>query len=85
MTNGIKINWKLPATALRFLIIVLLIMGVFFRVVNLDKKVYWYDEAFTSIRISGYTEAEIVQQFADGREISVAALQKYQQPNPEKI
>lgn len=84
MTNGIKINWKLPATALRFLIIVLLIMGVFFRVVNLDKKVYWYDEAFTSIRISGYTEAEIVQQFADGREISVAALQKYQQPNPEK-
>ncbi len=65
-------------------IITLLIIGVFFRFVNLDKSVFWYDEAFTYLRISGYTETQVVQQFADGDEIGVEDLQKYQRANPEK-
>ena len=84
MINALKINGTFAERRLKFLLTIILIIGIFFRVVNLDKKVYWYDEAFTSLRISGYTEAEVVQQFADGSETSVAALQKYQQPNPEK-
>ncbi len=83
MISKLKKGWNYPHW-LRFPIITLLLIGVFFRFVNLDKSVFWYDEAFTYLRISGYTETEVVQQFADGHEISVKDLQKYQRANPEK-
>ena len=69
---------------LRVIIAVLLAIGIFFRFFNLDGKFYWYDEVFTSLRISGYTEAEAVQQVAKGQVITIEYLQKYQRPNPEK-
>lgn len=73
-----------PTNWLQVLIVVLLVLGVFFRLANLDLKIYWEDEAFTSLRISGHTEAELIQQIFDGHEIGVADLQKYQRLNPEK-
>lgn len=80
-TNAMK-NWELPQSRLRFLIIVVLILGIFFRFANLDRKLYWNDESVTSLRISGYTWTEIVQ---DSHVISVENLQKkYQRINPEK-
>jgi uncharacterized membrane protein len=84
MKRELTLPWGLPPTWLRFLIIVLLVLGVFFRFVNLDQKLYWNDEVYTSLRVSGYTEAEVIQQVLNGNEISVADLQKYQRPNPEK-
>lgn len=71
-------------TGLRILAIVLLILGIFFRFTNLDRKVYWHDETFTSLRISGYTTKEVRQQLFDGRVIHREDLQKYQRPNSEK-
>ena len=41
--------------------IVILVLGIFFRFANLEKKVYWIDEGYTSLRISGYTESEFIQ------------------------
>lgn len=40
----------------------LVALGVLFRLVNLDQAVYWVDEVATSIRVSGYTYAEVTQQ-----------------------
>ncbi|MFN6463264.1 MAG: glycosyltransferase family 39 protein [Nostoc sp. DedVER02] len=73
-----------PPSWLRFLIITLLISGIFFRFAYLDRKVYWHDEAYTSLRISGYTKTEFVQQVFNGRVFAVENIQKYQQPNSEK-
>ncbi|MBH8551021.1 glycosyltransferase family 39 protein [Nostocaceae cyanobacterium CENA357] len=67
----------------RFLIIVLLVLGIYFRFVNLEKKVYWHDEAHTSLRISGYTKTEFVQQVFNGQVINVDTIQNYQRPHPE--
>ena len=58
-------------TWLRVLLITLLVLGIFFRLVNLDRKVYWYDEGFTSLRVGGYTIPEVVQSF-NGQVIGVA-------------
>ncbi|MBW4543161.1 MAG: glycosyltransferase family 39 protein [Symplocastrum torsivum CPER-KK1] len=69
---------------LRFLIITILTLGVLFRFVNLDKKIYWHDENFTSLRVSGYTEAEMVKQVFKGQVSDVNDLQKYRYPNPDK-
>lgn len=84
LKNQLAQKWGLPPTSLRFLIIVLLVIGVFFRFVNLDRKVYWHDEAYTSLRVSGTTQAELIQQIFDGEVVSVEDLQKYQRPNPKK-
>jgi uncharacterized membrane protein len=73
-----------PPVWLRFLIIILLILGIFFRFAYLDRKVYSHDEAYTSLRISGYTKTEFVQQAFNGRVFAVGDIQKYQQPNSEK-
>ncbi|MBD1925476.1 glycosyltransferase family 39 protein [Trichocoleus sp. FACHB-90] len=77
-------HWALPPKGLRFLIIILLILGVFFRFSNLDKKVYWRDETITSLQISGYTKEEVVREAFTGNVISIEDLQKYVRINPEK-
>ncbi|WP_414564473.1 MULTISPECIES: glycosyltransferase family 39 protein [unclassified Anabaena] len=74
----------LPPHWLRFLIVILLVLGIFFRFVNLDQKVYWHDEAYTSLRISGSTKTELVQQVFNGTVIPIESLQKFQRPRPGK-
>lgn len=83
MNSNMTQNRKLYLTGFRFLIIFLLVVGVVFRFVNLDRKVYWYDETATSLRISGYTWAELKNQLLE-RVISSEDLQHYQRPNSDK-
>ena len=64
----------------KFSAIILLVIGIVFRFLNLDGKVYWGDETYTSLRIYGYTETEMIQDIFDGEVISVEDLQNYQQP-----
>jgi uncharacterized membrane protein len=87
--NQLVQNWKFNQTRFnstwfKVLIIILLVLGIFFRFANLDRKVYWYDETFTSLRVSGYTEAEVVQQLSTLEVIGVEDLQKYQHFNSKK-
>ncbi|MEG3841206.1 glycosyltransferase family 39 protein [Microcoleus sp. herbarium14] len=78
-------NGSVHRTSLKVLIVVILTTGIFFRFTNLDRKVYSFDESITSLRISGYTWTEMVQQDFQGKTISAADLQrKYQHTNPEK-
>ncbi len=53
-------------------------LGVLFRVANLGQPVYWVDEVATSMRVSGYTQAEVVEQVATGKALTVDDLQKFQ-------
>jgi uncharacterized membrane protein len=69
---------------LRLLVFVLLLLGVFFRFVNIEKKFYWYDEAFTSLRSSGYTQTEVLQEISSGQLLTTKDLMKYQRPNQTK-
>ncbi|MDZ8085306.1 MAG: glycosyltransferase family 39 protein [Nostoc sp. DedQUE12b] len=75
---------QLAPNRLQFLIVVLLMVGIFFRFFNLDRKVYWHDETFTSLRISGYTANEVKQQIFNGRIINKESFAKFQSPNMEK-
>lgn len=80
----INISRQFPQRKLFILIISLLVLGIFFRFVNLDRKVYWHDEVYTSMRSSGYTGSEVIEQVFDGSVVSVEDLQKYQRLSPEK-
>jgi uncharacterized membrane protein len=70
-------NW------LKITIIVILFFGIYFRFANLDKKVYWVDEVYTSLWLSGHSTAEIAEIY-DGRVVSIDELKQYQQPNIAK-
>lgn len=77
-------NHDIPFKGLHFLLVIILAIGIFFRFANIEKKVYWYDEVFTSLRVSGYTEAEVVQQVSARPEIGIEDLQTYQRSNPQR-
>ena len=71
-------KYYLPLNRGKLLIISILVIGIFFRFLYLDRKVYWYDEVFTSFRIFGYTEAEVIQQVSSRPIVSLEDLQRYQ-------
>lgn len=84
MDNRWSRKWKLPPKPLRYLVIILLVMGIFFRFINIDRKLYWCDEVYSSLRISGYLQQEMDRELRDGRLVSISDLQKYQYPNSKK-
>jgi uncharacterized membrane protein len=60
-----KTRYLIFRKAWLFLVIVIFLLGLFFRCANLDRKIFWVDEVATATRISGYTRQEIVSQLAD--------------------
>jgi uncharacterized membrane protein len=78
-------NHYLPFTRMHFWIVSILVIGIFFRLFHLDRKVYWYDEVFTSFRIFGYTETEVVRQVSTRSTVSVADLQQYQHDSARNL
>ncbi|MBD0385455.1 MAG: glycosyltransferase family 39 protein [Nostoc sp. C3-bin3] len=75
---------KFAPSWLRFLIIFLLAMGILFRFFNLDGKVYWHDETYTSLRISGYTINEAKQRLFNNLVIDKESFAQFQGVTPEK-
>lgn len=68
-----------------YLIIVLtivILLGIFFRVNNIDKKVYWHDEVYTSLRVAGYKGDDIVKTFSHGEVITAKDLLEFQNLKP---
>lgn len=62
----------------------LISLGIFFRFYHIDRKVYWHDEVYTSIRTAGYNGEEIVEQSFNGKIINPQQLLKYQVLSSEK-
>lgn len=81
--SNILKSWNQLGPVWKLLILTCLLLGLLFRLVDLDRKVYQYDETFTSLRVSGYTETEAVQTLTEQQLISVADLQRYQLPSAE--
>ena len=67
-----------------YIVIILIALGILFRVVNLEGPVYWVDEVATSMRVSGYTQAEVVQQLATGKPLTLSDLQQFQTIRPDR-
>ena len=59
-----------------------ILLGIGFRFFELDRKLYWHDEAYTSIRAAGFTRQQIDDELFQNRIIPAPELQKYQQIKP---
>ena len=85
--TGIKTigkEWRSLPAWLRYGVVALLVIGIFFRFYHLDRKVYWIDETSTSLRTLGNTRVEVLQQAFTGEVISVEEFRQYQRLRPEK-
>ena len=78
-----RFDWGSTSSWLKVLLIIALLLGLFFRFTDLDKKVYWHDEAYTSLWISGYSPEEVNDGILTGKIISADNIQKYQNLDPE--
>jgi uncharacterized membrane protein len=77
-------NNRILHKAWLFFIIVIFLLGLFFRCANLDRKIFWVDEVATAIRTSGYTRQEVIEQLADREVIGREDLQRYQKLSPQR-
>ncbi|MBD3881372.1 glycosyltransferase family 39 protein [Phormidium tenue FACHB-886] len=59
-------------------------LGVLLRLSNLDQKPYWFDETYSLLRVSGYSEKEVMQALFTGEPIKAGDFLKYQSPASEK-
>ncbi len=67
------------------LAIVLIGLGILFRLYAPGHKVYWFDETMTSLRISGYTQAALVETTLNQPPTSANEfLNRYQYPSEER-
>ncbi|WP_017300979.1 glycosyltransferase family 39 protein [Nodosilinea nodulosa] len=57
-------------------------VGLVLRFANLDRKVYWHDEAYTSLRVAGYVGPAVEKATADRPSLTAADLMRYQQMPP---
>lgn len=70
--------------ALAFLFITVLATGIFFRMAGLDRKVYWHDEVFTTLRAAGYLGKEAEQTLYTGEVLRPDQLLQFQTLDPER-
>jgi uncharacterized membrane protein len=71
--NKLKVNWGLIILCLA------IALGIGFRFLAIDRKLFWHDEVYTSMRAAGFTRAEIDRElFTSQQLISAPQLQKYQ-------
>jgi uncharacterized membrane protein len=64
------------------LLAIAILLGIGFRFFELDRKLYWHDEAYTSIRAAGFTRQEIDDELFQNRIVPAPELQKYQRIKP---
>ena len=71
---------------IKFLLIIVIVVGIFLRFTNLELKVFWVDEVINTHYSLGYQEIDIGNQVKawNGEPITVQELQKYQSLNSDK-
>jgi uncharacterized membrane protein len=69
-------NW------LNWVLILAIALGVCFRFLDLDRKLFWHDEVYTSMRAAGYSSQDIDQEAFQNRIVPAAELLKYQRIRP---
>ncbi|MGI0481682.1 glycosyltransferase family 39 protein [Geminocystis sp. CENA526] len=75
MLNKVRSNFQYW---LKIMLIIVIFLGIFFRVTNIDKKIYWHDEVYTSLRVAGYEGDDIAKTFFNGEIITAKDLLEFQ-------
>ena len=69
---------------LLYFLVGIVLIGIFLRCINLGQKPYWFDETYTLLRVSSYSEQDAVQELLTGQIIEAGDFLKYQSLSSEK-
>ncbi|HEY9659103.1 MAG TPA: hypothetical protein V6C65_11670, partial [Allocoleopsis sp.] len=58
--------------------IALLVIAIVFRFTNLSEKVYWHDEAFTSLQITAHGSSKFIADLFQQKLVTPAEVLQYQ-------
>lgn len=77
---------KLPAAGKRFyfLLLAVVAISVIFRLSNLDEKIYWSDEIFTGLFVTGHDPVEAGNSIFTGQLITALQVQQFQTYDPDR-
>ena len=67
-----------------WLIVIVLLLGIFFRFANIEDKVFWVDEVATAVRVSGHTIPEVIDNLQAKDIVSSEDLLQYQVLNQNR-
>src|SRR6185295_4932966 len=71
-----------PQSALAIAILLTIAFGVWLRLADLDRKIYWHDEISTYLTLSGHTQSD-VRALYDGQPVRVSNLRVFQRSGNE--
>jgi uncharacterized membrane protein len=71
---------KVKKTATIYVLLFLIGIGSFLRLINIENKVYWTDEVFTSLQVSGHQVAEVRESIFTGYPVGNETLETFQYP-----
>ncbi len=71
-------NIQLPQKNLVFVIGILLVLGIFFRFVNINQKLFHGDECITTVRIAGFRHQEVNDLIPRDKIITPEEIKKFQ-------
>ena len=63
------------------LLVLLIASGCVFRMLNIDSKVFWFDEVYTGLQISGFSREEVKAQLVTGEIVTFQDIARYQYPS----
>ena len=69
---------------LAFLLLIVIIAGIIFRLNNLTSKPYWIDETYTLLRASAYSSREATERLYNGNIVKADKVLEYQKVSSEK-
>ena len=73
-----------PSRAQAATVVILIALGVFFRLYGLEQKVFWHDEVYTKFFAAGYQSHDWQTTLFTGQVLDVEQLQQFQRHNPDK-
>jgi uncharacterized membrane protein len=75
---------RIREQGLRYLLVCVVLIGICLRCIHLDQKPYWFDETYTMLRVSSYSEQDVVKELLTGQVIQAGDFLKYQTLSSEK-
>ncbi|BFM39108.1 glycosyltransferase family 39 protein [Synechocystis sp. LKSZ1] len=83
--NNFRFSAKKPASNfwLKTLIVNLILLGIIFRISNIEHKVYWHDEVYTVLRSGGYFSEDLTRSLFNNQVLTAQELRQYLDIKPQ--
>lgn len=78
--SSLRPHWRSPFFRV---CIVVILLGIGLRFYHLDHKLFWHDEVYTAIPVSGFERGELRDDWIEAQGLMPADLQRYQTVTPD--